>query len=209
MIPGRADARDAWVCPAGHTPDTLPDGARVGTSSNRRRAQLLARRPGLDVRPIRGNVDTRLRKVRDGEYDALILATAGLARLGLREHITETLPLETMLPAPGQGALAVQCRADDERALKILAAIEDQSTRRAVTAERAFLARLGGGCSLPVGAHADVEEDAVSLRAVVFSIEGDVQIDLKDRGADPAGLGRSLADEALERGAAGLLAEAA
>jgi hydroxymethylbilane synthase len=119
-ISQRSDARDVWICSAGHPLDKLPAKGLVGTSSTRRSAQLLAYRPDLQVRPIRGNVDTRLRKVRQGQYDAIILAAAGITRLGQGEHITQYLPLDLMLPAPGQGALAVQCRADDLETLTIL-----------------------------------------------------------------------------------------
>src|SRR6185295_10646882 len=129
----------------------------------RRTAQVLARRPDLTILPLRGNVDTRVRKVLNGEFDAIILAQAGVTRLGLQAHITETLPLNVMLPAPGQGALAVQCRADDSETLKYLAAIHDPITAAAVSAERAFLAALGGGCSLPVGAFAQTNNGQIIL----------------------------------------------
>ncbi len=204
-VPIRADARDAWICPAGHTLETLPVGAVVGTSSTRRRAQVLACRSDLVVRPIRGNVDTRLRKVLQGQFDAIVLAAAGLARLGLQRHITAILPCEVMVPAPGQGALAVQCRADDGRTLEILARIEDQPTRKAVTAERAFLESLGGGCSLPVGAYAVTEGGRVALQGAVISPGGEETIETTGRGVDPLLLGRALAKEVLERGAARLL----
>ncbi len=204
-IPRRADPRDAWICPAGHTLQTIPPAAVVGTSSIRRRAQILARRPDLDIRPIRGNVDTRMRKVREGQYDAIVLAAAGVTRLGLQAHITEMLPLEVMLPAAGQGALAVQCRTGDQRTLDYLRAIEDPSTRRAVTAERAFLQALGGGCSLPVGAHATANRDTITLRGVVLSPDGAQHIEVLGQDSDPLELGASLAREALARGAATLL----
>ena len=204
-IPQRADARDAWICPAGFTLMGAPAGASVGTSSLRRSAQLLARRPDLDIRPIRGNVDTRLRKVREGQYDAIVLAAAGLARLDLAGQITATLPLDVMIPAPGQGALAVQCRADDAETLAFLAAIEDAASRRATVAERAFLHALGGGCSLPAGAHATTDGDIVALTTVVLSPGGERRIDLRGRDRDPIALGTSLAEEALAQGAAELL----
>lgn len=204
-IPPRADAHDAWICPAGYTLATLPTGSVVGTSSVRRAAQLLARRPDLDVRPLRGNVDTRLRKVQEGPYDAIILAAAGVTRLGLHEHITESLPFEVMLPAPGQGALAVQCRADDEPTLARLRALDHLPTRRAVTAERAFLAALGGGCSLPVGAHARADGDCIALRAVILTSGGAARIELASQGTDPVRVGVELAQQALAQGAAELL----
>jgi hydroxymethylbilane synthase len=124
LTPPRADVRDVLICPAGHTLETLPAGAVVGTSSPRRQAQLLAVRPDLTVKSIRGNVDTRIRKAREGQYDAVVLAAAGVTRLGLNEHITQFLPLDVMLPAPAQGVLGVQCRADDERTLALLAAVD-------------------------------------------------------------------------------------
>ena len=201
-IPLRADLRDAWICPGGHTLHTLPEGAVVGTSSTRRRAQLLARRPDLNVQPIRGNVDTRLHKVQAGHYDAIILAVAGVTRLGLQAHVTFYLSLDDMLPAPGQGALAVQCRAADEKTLGFLRAVEDAPTRRAVTAERAFLETLGGGCSLPVGAHAYPKGDTLTLRGVVLSPGGERRIELACEGTDPIQVGVSLAQEALAQGVA-------
>ncbi|HLF88452.1 MAG TPA: hydroxymethylbilane synthase [Anaerolineales bacterium] len=200
-IPARADARDAWICPAGHTLATLPKGATVGTSSTRRRAQLLARRPDLDLQPIRGNVDTRLRKVQEGQYDALVLAAAGLARLGLQTHITSYLSFEEMLPAPGQAALAVQCRADDKKTLEILHVLEHTPTRQAVTTERAFLDSLGGGCSLPVGAYATLTGNTITLRGVVASPDGSQVLFLRGQGTDPAQIGHSLAVQALAQGA--------
>src|SRR5215211_4375606 len=136
-IPARAEVRDALISAHGYTIATLPSGSSIGTSSLRRAAQILSRRPDVRIESLRGNVDTRLRKALDGQYDAIILAGAGLTRLGLESNVTEWLSLEVMLPAPGQGALAVQCRADDQTTLNILAALEDKSTRKAVTAERA------------------------------------------------------------------------
>ncbi|GAB4581526.1 MAG: hydroxymethylbilane synthase [Anaerolineales bacterium] len=201
-IPARADARDAWVCPAGYTLKTLPQGATVGTSSTRRRAQLLAHRPDLNIQPIRGNVDTRLRKVQEGQYDAIVLASAGLTRLGLQAHITAYLTFDEMLPAPGQGALAVQCRADDADTLAILHALEHAPTRRAVIAERAFLDALGGGCSLPVGAYATVDGETLTLRGIIASPDGTQRLTLIGQGTHPVQLGHALAAQALEQGAA-------
>jgi len=201
VIPARADARDAWVCPLGHTLETLPAGAVVGTSSTRRRAQLLARRPDLQLESIRGNVDTRLRKVREGQYDAIVLAAAGLVRLGLEDHITAYLPFEEMLPAPGQGALAVQCRADDETTLARLRPLEHLPTRLTVTAERSFLAALGGGCSLPVGAYATLTGMLITLRGVVAAPDGSRILSLQEGGTDPEQVGHTLAQRALAEGA--------
>jgi hydroxymethylbilane synthase len=194
-----------WYAPLAHKLDELPSGAVVGTSSNRRRAQLFAQRGDLRVEPIRGNVDTRIRKAHQGQYDAIILAAAGVIRSGLQEHITQYLPLEVMLPAPGQGALAVQCRADDLETSGYLNVIEDLDTRMAVTAERAFLSSLGGGCSLPVGAHATVnstgESAFIELHGLVASLDGSQSLRLSAQGTDPEALGQHLARKALSEGA--------
>ncbi|MGE5221799.1 MAG: hydroxymethylbilane synthase [Omnitrophica WOR_2 bacterium] len=204
-IPERGEVRDALVSSAGYTLETLPAGARVGTSSLRRSAQLLACRPDLQVVSLRGNVDTRLRKALEGQYDAIILAGAGLDRLGWAEHVTEWLPLEKMLPAPGQGALAVQCCRDDQKTRRYLAALEDDPTRQAVTAERAFLSGLGGGCSLPVAAYALVQDGSLRLQALVASPDGKKVIRLAGQGKYATVLGLELAQQALEQGAAELL----
>ncbi|MGE5251090.1 MAG: hydroxymethylbilane synthase [Bacteroidota bacterium] len=208
-IPLRAEAREALVSAKGYSLSTLPAGAVVGTSSLRRSAQLLALRPDLRTASLRGNVDTRLRKALDGRYDAILLASAGLVRLGLDQHVTEWIQLEQMLPAPGQGALAVQCRLSDEVTLGLLSALEDVSTRRAVTAERSFLSGLGGGCSLPVAAYATGPADgssAILLRALVASPDGKQVVRLSGRGQDAEELGRRLALDAISQGALDILA---
>ena len=204
-IPERELAFDVLVSVGGKTLADLPEAARVGTCSLRRTAQILALRPDLAILPLRGNVDTRVRKVMDGEYDAIVLAYAGLVRLGLQANITETFPLNVMLPAPGQGALAVQCRADDHETLNLLAAIHDPLTAAAVNAERAFLAGLGGGCSLPVAAFAQKNDDRIILTGAVISADGRQAIRLSAVDKDPYELGERLADLVLERGAADLL----
>jgi hydroxymethylbilane synthase len=204
-IPERASPYDVLVSANGYTLSTLPEGARVGTSSLRRTAQLLARRPDLTIWPLRGNVDTRLRKAMDGEYDAIVLAEAGLTRLGLQSSISEVFPLEIMLPPPGQGALAVQCCADDVETLEILAAIHHPQTAAAVGAERAFLSGLGGGCSLPVGAFAEKNDGMIILTGAVISPDGTQAIRLSAVDQEPQKLGQRLADLVLERGAAELL----
>lgn len=206
-IPERADVHDVWICPAGYDLDELPAGAVVGTSSTRRAAQLLAYRPDLLIKPIRGNVDTRLQKVLQGDYDAILLAAAGIHRLGKDDHITEYLPYEIMLPAPGQGALAVQCRADDAETINLIAVLDHQPTRKTVTAERAFLAALGGGCSLPVGALATVTNEMIFLQGVVAAQDGRQKIQLTSQGSDPQPLGSDLAQAALAKGAKSLLAQ--
>ncbi len=204
-IVGRADVRDVLVAKEGRTLDELPAGAVVGTSSLRRQAQLLARRPELLVRSIRGNVETRIHKALHGEYDATLLAAAGVIRLGLDGQISDWLPLDVMLPAPGQGALAVQCRADDERALGLLAAIHNGEVAQAVTAERAFLSSLGGGCSIPVGAYATVSNGTIHLAGLVAAVDGSRMIRVAGSGPSPHELGASLAEEAKSQGALELI----
>src|SRR5512135_3097868 len=171
-IPARGEVRDALISKKGHSLASLPAGSLVGTSSLRRAAQVRAARPDLSTGSLRGNVDTRVRKALDGQYAAIVLAGAGLTRLRLDGHVTDWLPLEVMLPAPGQGALAVQCRADDEATLSILSALDDHPTRAAVTAERQFLLGLGGGCAVPVAAYAKVinsQPPVISLIGLVIS----------------------------------------
>jgi hydroxymethylbilane synthase len=206
VIPQRADSHDVWICPAGHTVDQIPAGSLVGTSSTRRKAQLLAYRPDFEIAPIRGNVDTRVRKVVEGQYDAIVLAAAGVTRLGLQEYITQHLPLEIMAPAPGQGALAVQCRADDAETMNLLRVLNHHATHQAVVAERAFLAALGGGCSLPVGAYATLEGKEITLLGVIAAPDGGRVLELSARGDDPYILGEQLARDALAQGASELLA---
>jgi hydroxymethylbilane synthase len=198
-IPQRGEVRDVLISAQGWRLDDLPEGARVGTSSLRRAAQLLAARPDLQIASLRGNVDTRLRKALEGQYDAIILAGAGVQRLGLENHVTEWLPLERMLPAPGQGALAVQCRAADRPTRKLLAVLEDKATRKAVTAERAFLDGLGVGCSAPVAAYAQTEGTSVRLRGMLSSADGKEMIRVEGAGEDAQELGRRLARQAKQR----------
>ena len=203
-IPVRAEVRDALISANGYTISTLPNGASVGTSSLRRAAQILSLRPDINIQSLRGNVDTRLRKAMDGQYDAIILAGAGLTRLGLENHITEWLSLDVMLPAPGQGALAVQCRADDKETLALLTKFEDEATRKAVTAERAFLQGLGGGCSVPVGAYATVEgqrSKVIKLTGLVISEDGKQVVKVFGEGVDALMIGKELANEAIANGA--------
>jgi len=204
-IPERQLVHDVLVSANGQSLSDLPEGARVGTCSMRRTAQLLAQRPDLSILPVRGNMDTRLRKVLSGEYDAIVLAQAGLIRLGLQEYISEVFPLEIMLPAPGQGALAVQCRTDDPETLELLAAIHDPLTAAAVAAERAFLSHLGGGCSLPVGAFAEKNNGTIILTGAVISLDGKQAIRLSAVDKEPQKLGERLAELVLERGATELL----
>lgn len=206
-VPVRADVRDVLVSRKGETLVTLPAGARVGTSSLRRTAQLRARRSDLEVRSIRGNVDTRISKVMDGAYDAAVLAAAGLMRIGLDTAISEWFAHDVMLPAPGQAALAVQCRADDAETRALLAAINDAEAEAATLAERAFLHALGGGCSIPVAAYATVLPDrrTLHLAGAVLSVDGRQRVDVAGKGTDASELGRTLAQQALDRGAGDIL----
>ena len=210
----REDVRDCVVARDGQSLSGLPAGSVIGTSSLRRAAQLLGLRNDLEVRSIRGNVDTRVRKVQDGEFDAVVLAAAGVLRLGLEDAVTEWLEAETMLPAPGQGALGVQCRADDERVLALLAAIDDPGARAETTAERMFLRALGAGCTAPVGAHAvavdsppsdTVSQGRVRLNALVASPDGRQVVRVVGDGK-PEEVGERLAREALAAGAGDILA---
>ncbi len=206
----RGPVQDAWISAAGAKIDELPAGARVATGSMRRRAMLLARRPDLELTGMRGNVDTRLRKLAEGEADAMILARAGLERLGLESHITEVLDTESFLPAVGQGLVGLTSRENDEESRRSLLAIADLEAMDAGLAERALLARLRGGCNVPVGALARVVESTLSLRARVLSLDGRTVIEGEIAGSrDHAGqLGRMLAEDLLERGADRLIEEA-
>jgi hydroxymethylbilane synthase len=202
-IPVRAEVRDALISGYGYTIVTLPANASVGTSSLRRAAQILALRPDVKTKSLRGNVDTRLRKALDGQYDSIILAGAGLTRLSLDKHVTEWLSLDIMLPAPGQGALAVQCRADDETTLGLLTALDDEATRKAVTAERAFLSGLGGGCAVPVAAYAVVSKQSstITLTGLVISEDGKNVVKVTGQGMDALQLGNELSRKAIQQGA--------
>lgn len=219
-VPARGDPRDALVTRDGVAFSALPDGARVGTSSERRRVQLLAANPSLEVVAVRGNLDTRLRKVADGRIDALVVALAGLERLtggpGAAEADLPATPVpltpDECLPAAGQGALAVECRADDAEALAVCAQVEDHVAHRHVRAERAFLARLGGGCLAPVGALArSVDERTLELTGLVADPVGGAVARLARRGAAerPEALGVELADRLRAEGGEELLASIA
>ena len=201
-IMGRTSAQDVLVARNPWTLKSLPEGAVVGTSSHRRTAQLLHFRPDLTIKPIRGNIDTRVQKVLDGQYDSAVLAAIGLERLGLTEHITEYLDLDLMLPAAGQGALAVQCREEDEQTLALLAAFDSEDDRRTTEAERVFLSALGGGCSTPIAAYAHVVEDGlIVLQALIGSLDGQTMIRVQSTGVDGRLLGAELARAALQQGA--------
>ena len=207
-VPERASSRDALISRQGHRFDELPRQARVGTGSLRRRSQLWHRRPDLQMVDIRGNVETRLRKLRDGEYDALVLAEAGIRRLGLEADITELLPTALMLPAVGQGALGIEGRCDDPGTLEVLGKLDDPKTRAAVVAERTMLAELRGGCLAPVGGWGRFEADGrLHLSGVVLSADGQARLEATQMGdaADAIGLGQGVAQELLAQGAAELI----
>ena len=203
-IPEREDPRDALI---GGRLSELRRGAHLGTSSLRRAAQLRAMRPDLEISDIRGNLDTRLRKLDEGKYEAIVLASAGLRRLGWENRITELLDPAVMCPAVGQGALAVETRDDSGEAREICRRLEHSETRVAVTAERAVLASLGGGCQVPIGAHATVSGATVHLRAIVVSPDGTKVIRKEASGdaTDAAALGHALGDELLAEGGAKIL----
>jgi hydroxymethylbilane synthase len=208
-IPPREDPRDVLVARDGRTLATLPAGSTVGTGSPRRAAQLRALGTGLDVVDVRGNVDTRIGFVRSGVLDAVVLARAGLARLGRLDDASEVLEPDVMLPAPGQGALAVECRGDRTDIVAALTPLDDAATRAVVTAERALLARTEAGCSAPVGALGVLvstqAEAEIFLRAVVGATDGTVRrLSIHGSIADPVGLGHQLADRLLDEGADGL-----
>jgi hydroxymethylbilane synthase len=204
----RADARDVLVSSSGSRLDDLPAGARVGTSSPRRACQLRWRRPDLQLLDLRGNVDTRLRKLREGQYDAIVLAAAGLERLGLSDTISQWLEPEEMIPAVGQGALAVQVRADDERVRGLAAALNDAHTWAAVTAERGFLSTLGGSCALPVAAYAKIERAELTLTAMIGSVYGEMVLGNQTGPASAAAeIGVELAKRLLDQGGRRLVEE--
>lgn len=205
----RDDVRDCLVSHNGMVLAQLKQGARVGTSSLRRQAQLRHHRPDLDIRELRGNVDTRLRKVASGEYDAIVLSKAGLDRLGWSQKITEALSTEISLPAVGQGAIAIEARAKDKDAAEILEKLDDAETRTAIIAERALLAALQGGCQVPLGAWARVERGELVMEAVVCSVDGVEYVRQKASASpdQPVQLGEHMARLLIEAGARNILDE--
>lgn len=207
-VPPREDPHDALISSVATAVDDLPREARVGTGSPRRRAQLLRRRPDLAVIGLRGNLDTRLRRLNEGRYDAIVLAAAGLNRLGLADRIGALLPYDVMLPAAGQGALAVQVRNDDDALRAVVAGIDDADTRAAVTAERAFLRALAGGCHVPAGAHAAVADGRLRVMACILSPDGaDAVRGTRDGPPqDAEAVGAALAAALLDQGGRALLA---
>jgi len=208
VIMAREDPRDAFVSNHFDSLDALPAGSRVGTSSLRRQCQIAARRPDLEILPLRGNVNTRLRKLDEGAYDAVILASAGLKRLGFGARIRQLLEPAESLPAIGQGAIGIECRSDDGRLNALLQPLHDADTALCVTAERAMNQRLHGGCQVPIGGHAVLEGGQLWLRGLVGSVDGRQLIRTERRGAraQAAALGVAAAEDLLARGADALLA---
>ncbi|MGD0382842.1 MAG: hydroxymethylbilane synthase, partial [Thermoguttaceae bacterium] len=206
-VPKRAPCGDVLVSPAWKTLEQLPAGAAVGTSSIRRRAQLLSVRPDLRMKDIRGNIDTRLRKLHQGEYQALVLAEAGLTRLGLAGEITQSMPMSVVLPAVGQGALALETRREDEATRAALAPLDHPPTHYAVLAERAMLAALHGGCLAPVAAWGRMETGRLTLTGRVLSPDGRQKIEDTETAdfQDYIDLGRRVAEKLLHQGAAELI----
>jgi len=206
-IAKREDVRDALLSSSGATLASLPQGARVGTSSLRRQSQLLHARRDLRVLELRGNVDTRIEKLKRGDYDAIVLAKAGLDRLGLSGNISQVLPHDVSLPAAGQGAIGIEARTGDAGTLRVLAALDDSESRNAVTAERSALAGLGGGCQVPIGAWGRLENGKLLLDVVVLSPDGTQRMWEKDSGSpeEAERIGKRIAQTLRDGGAAALL----
>ena len=208
-VPEREDPRDALLAGDKKKLDALPLGARVGTSSLRRQAQLLHVRPDLQIKMLRGNVDTRLRKLQENHFDAIVLAASGLKRLGWDEHITECLPVDVSLPAIGQGALGIEGREDDGFVRNLVSRFEHQQTRVTVTAERALLKRLEGGCQVPIAGHAVLQGENLTLDGLVISLDGKryVRYSLSGLMSEAESIGEKVAEGLLDRGAQPILQE--
>lgn len=212
-VPKRVDPRDCLISNGGVTLAELPQGARVGTSSLRRSSQLAALRPDLVIEPVRGNIDSRLRKLESGEYDAILLAAAGLARMGWQDRVSAYLPPEVCLPAVGQGALGIQCRTDDAELRELLALYNDPDTALTVAAERTYLGALNGGCQVPIGAFAVLSDDTsaaermITLTGMVGAPDGSVILKETCTGVDPVWLGEEVARKLIARGAEKILAD--
>ncbi len=204
-ITKRENPRDVFCSKKYSSIEGLPRGARVGTSSLRRQAQLKALRPELEIYPLRGNVDTRLRKLEEGEYDAVILAAAGLNRLGKTELVKQVIPAEVMCPAAGQGALGIEIRAGDETTRQLILFLNDTDARAATTCERALLNKLGGGCQVPIGAFAEVSNGKLHLDALVADPDGSKALRESREGSDPVQLGESVGETLLNRGGDAIL----
>ncbi len=206
-VTAREDARDVFCSRKYNSIKELPNGANVGTSSLRRQAQLKALRPDLDIHPLRGNVDTRLRKLEAGDYDAVILAAAGLNRLGKRESIRQVLPAKLMCPAAGQGALAVEIRSQDSAVQRHVVFLDDNAGAQTTTCERALLNQMGGGCQVPIGALAEVVNGRLYLEAVVARPDGTKVLRESGDGDDPVQLGETVGEALLRRGGDAILRE--
>lgn len=208
-IPEREDHRDAYIAKDHVKLDDLPEGAIIGTSSLRRGAQLLAYRPDLEIKWIRGNIETRLRKLEEEDYNAILLAAAGLKRVGWDPSIvTEFLESDVCLPAIGQGALALECREDDTELLELIQQINDEYTEKTVKAERKLLNMLEGSCQVPIAGYATLEDDEIEIRGLVASSDGKTVIQSTRRAKDPIEAGRLVAEDLIEQGAEKLVAEA-
>lgn len=205
IVPEREDNREALIARDGLTLAELPAGARVGTSAPRRISQLRAIRPDLDIRPLRGNIETRMGYVESGDLDAIVLAFAGLSRGGYGERATQLFDASVFMPAPAQGALAVECRSGDAETRAAIDALADADATAEATAERQVLAALEAGCTAPVAAYATVDGGEITLRAGVFALDGSTQLTETARGTDPVSLGRSVAAALLARGAAQIM----
>jgi hydroxymethylbilane synthase len=205
-VPGREEPADAWIG-AGDSLEVVPEGARVGTASLRRRAQLLAARPDLDVRELHGNVDTRLRKLAESELDAIVLAVAGLRRLGRESEVSFAIPAESMTPAAGQGALVLQIREEDEQTATAVAPLGDETALRELTAERAVVSLLNATCATPIGVRAKVDSERMQMDAFVGLPDGSewIRYRVEDPAAEPALLGAELAQRLLATGARDIL----
>jgi hydroxymethylbilane synthase len=201
----REDARDVFCSVNFTSIDALPRGANVGTSSLRRQAQLMAMRPDLQIHSLRGNVDTRLRKLEAGDYDAIILAAAGLNRLGKTQLIRQVIPVDLMTPAAGQGALGIEIRRGDAATSQYIAFLDDAAARATTTCERALLNKLGGGCQVPIGAYAEVHGDHVRLNGLVASPDGKMVLREDREGGDPVRLGEEVGESLLRRGGDAIL----
>ena len=206
-ITTREDARDVFCSVKFASIEALPQQANVGTSSLRRQAQLKALRPDLEIHPVRGNVDTRLRKLESGDYDAVVLAAAGLNRLGKTQLVRQWIPVEVMTPAAGQGALAIEIRNGDTATRAIVAFLDDAAARATTTCERALLSKLGGGCQVPIGAFAEIQGGRIRLNAVVARPDGTKVLREAHEGDDPFRLGREVGDTLLRRGGNVILEE--
>ncbi len=206
-IPGREEPRDVLISRNGSTLDNLAPGAKIGTSSLRRSAQLLHARPDLVIVPLRGNLDTRLKKLDGGDFDAIVLAAAGVRRLGLSDRITQVLDNSVMLPAVGQGALCIETRKADPEITPVVTALDDPATRRVVLGERAFLHRLEGGCQVPIAGHGHLNDETFSMTGLVCDIDGSKRIKRSQQGpADQSeSIGRELAEALLAEGAGEIL----